>query len=335
LIEQLTQISIAAERAANLTHQLLAFSRRQVMQPKLLDLNEVISNVTKMLRRILGENIALQFNYQPGLPRVQADEGMVGQIIMNLAVNARDAMPKGGQLIISTSVVLIDNTYTQYNLEAQSGQYVCLSVMDTGSGMDVDTQLRIFEPFFTTKEVGKGTGLGLSTVYGIVKQHQGWVEVSSQIDQGSTFRVFLPSYKRPTQTHTLESYKLDVRGGSETILVVEDESAVRALVRNILQRYGYRVLEAGSGREALLLWENQKHQIDLLLTDLVMPGGVGGQDLVEQLHRQKPDLKVIYTSGYAAEIVGEKFTLREGLNLLSKPYIPTTLAQTVRNCLDH
>ncbi|MEI6045102.1 MAG: PAS domain S-box protein [Chloroflexota bacterium] len=334
LVEQLTQISVAAERAANLTHQLLAFSRRQVMQPKQLDLNEVISNVTKMLRRILGENITLQFNYQPSLPRVRADEGMVGQIIMNLAVNARDAMARGGQLVISTSLMEIEDNYIQSHLEALPGQYICLSVSDTGCGMDTETQLRIFEPFFTTKEVGKGTGLGLSTVYGIVKQHQGWVEVNSQVDVGSTFKVFLPSYTKPSSVQARESNRAEVIGGNETILVVEDESSVRALVRNILQRYGYRVLEAASGREALLAWEIHKNQIDLLLTDLVMPGDVGGLDLVEQLHQQQPDLKVIYTSGYSAEIVGEKIAFYEGLNLLSKPYTPTMLAQAVRACLD-
>ncbi len=333
--EALQEISAAAERAANLTRQLLTFSRKQVMQPQELELNSVISDVTKMLHRILGEDITLHFNYSPNLPLVHADAGMMEQILLNLAVNARDAMPRGGELNISTEVARINEVHVRKNPEARVGTFVCLRVSDSGTGIPRDILPRIFEPFFTTKEVGKGTGLGLATVYGIVKQHQGWIEVLSGVGQGTTFRLFFPATAVESSKVT-EAKPLDnkVQGGSEKILLAEDEPEVRVLVRNILKKYGYRIVEAASGPEALTIWEQYHGDFDLLLTDMVMPGNMTGRELAEQLKARKPGLKVIYTSGYSAETLGSDFVIKRGINFLPKPYQPLTLAKTVRDCLD-
>jgi two-component system cell cycle sensor histidine kinase/response regulator CckA len=335
VIDSMNQVSVAAGRAANLTRQLLTFSRKQIMQPQRLDLNEVISNVAKMLHRLLGEHIAMQFNYSPNLPAINADAGMIEQVIVNLAVNARDAMPKGGSLTISARPLDIDKTYASQHPDARAGRFVCLSVSDTGCGIDPATLSRIFEPFFTTKEVGKGTGLGLATVYGIVKQHAGWIEVDSKVGQGTVFKIFLPAcLKSGDVTSEPPSPQRKVRGGTETILVVEDEPALRELVRVILQRYGYTVLEAASGVHALNVWKQHADEIDLLLTDMMMPDGIMGKELAEKLRADKPGLKVIYTSGYSVDAVGQHFMLREGVNFLQKPYHPPTLAQAVRDGLD-
>jgi two-component system, cell cycle sensor histidine kinase and response regulator CckA len=334
LSEPIQQISIASERAANLTRQLLMFSRKQVMQPKELDLNEVISNVTRLLRRVLGEDITLHFNYSPNLPAIYADSGMIEQVIMNLAVNARDAMPRGGQLTIGTSLAEINHVHVKANPEAAVGQFVCLRVTDNGMGIPPVHMTRIFEPFFTTKEVGKGTGLGLATVYGIVKQHRGWIEVLSREGQGTTFRVFLPSRPRTQRAEDKAGSPQNVRGGNENILVVEDEPELRALVREILQHYGYKVFEAGSGPEAIPVWQQHAGEIDLLLTDMVMPGNMSGHELAEKFKSQRPGLKVIYTSGYSVDVVGKNFLFKRGLNFLQKPYHPLTLAKVVRECLD-
>ena len=333
--EALQEISAAAERAANLTRQLLTFSRKQVMQLQELELNTVISDVAKMLHRILGEDISLHFNYGPNLPPVHADAGMMEQILLNLAVNARDAMPRGGALNISTEIARINEVHVRKNPESRVGTFVCLRVSDSGTGIPRDVLPRIFEPFFTTKEVGKGTGLGLATVYGIVKQHQGWIEVLSGVGQGTTFRLFFPSTaaeaQKAVETKPAEN---KVQGGNEKILLAEDEPEVRALVRNILKRYGYRIVEASSGPEALTIWEQYHGDFDLLLTDMVMPGNMTGRELGEQLRARKPGLKIIYTSGYSAETLGSDFVIKRGINFLPKPYQPITLAKTVRDCLD-
>lgn len=333
IAEPLKQVAVAAERAANLTRQLLMFSRKQVMQPQELDLNDVISNVTKFLRRILGEDILLHFNYSPNLPGIYADSGMIEQIIMNLAVNTRDALPRGGQLSIGTSVVEIGESHVLANQEARPGRFVCLRFSDNGSGISPEILPRIFEPFFTTKEIGKGTGLGLATVYGIVKQHQGWIEVLTRLNEGTTFRVYLPSIeKRPP--HNANADLETVRGGTENILVVEDEPELRALVCEILKGYGYNIFEAGSGPDALPVWEQNIGKIDLLLTDMVMPGNMTGRELAERVKAQKPNVKVIYTSGYSVETIGKDFSFKRGLNFLQKPYHPLALAKVVRDCLD-
>jgi signal transduction histidine kinase len=334
LKEQLKQVYSAGERASNLTRQLLTFSRKKEMQVNPLDLNEVIGNITKMLGRIIGEDIKLQCKYDSNLPLVQADEGMMEQVLMNLAVNARDAMSKGGQLIIATDRADTDAAYAQHNPEARVGEFVRLSVQDTGCGMPPEIMARIFEPFFTTKGVGKGTGLGLATVFGIAKQHQGWIEVESEVGVGTTFKVFLPASARLPAGAEKAAVKTQIRGGSETILLVEDEAALRELTKIILQRFGYRVVEAGSGLEALSLWKEQGPQIDLLLTDMVMPDGLTGRELAVKLRATKPGLKVIYTSGYSTESEGTAFRTLEAARFLQKPYQSQKLAQTVRDCLD-
>jgi PAS domain S-box-containing protein len=328
------QITRSVERAAGLTRQLLTFSRRQVIQPRQLDLNEVVSNMTMMLGRILGEDIALQLNYWSEPAFIRADMGMVEQVLLNLAVNARDAMPEGGQLAIKISMVNVTASQLGDRAEARPGPYVCLSVIDNGCGITPENLRRIFEPFFTTKEVGKGTGLGLATVYGIVKQHHGWIEVESEPGHGAAFRVFLPASRKADGPLEDEPETRPVRGGGETILVVEDETPVRDLTCSVLQKYGYHVLQAESGARALELWTQTKPRVDLLLTDLVMPDRVNGRELAEKLREQQPSLKVIFTSGYSADIVGKDLVLRRGLYYLQKPYGPLKLALTVRDCLD-
>ncbi len=332
--QSLAQISLSAERAANLTRQMLAFSRKQIMQPKAVNLNEVTAQVTKMLGRLLGENISVCCNAAPNLPSILADVAMMEQIIMNLALNARDAMPNGGQLIISSAAVQIDESQIEGRAEAYPGHFVCLTVSDTGSGMDEATVQRIFEPFFTTKEVGKGTGLGLATVYGIIKQHRGWIEVASQPGRGTAFSIYLPVASEQAAKSTQPMPSAPVSGGKETILFVEDETDIRRLVRVILERYGYRVLEAETGVEALKVWKEHKDSIQLLLTDMVMPEGVSGKDLANQLRAENPKLKVIFSSGYSVEMLEKDFADQPGLYFLPKPYQPQKLGQVVRECLD-
>ena len=332
----LKEVSTAAERAAHLTRQLLTFSRKQIMQPKTLDLNQVLQGMTNMLQRLLHESIALKFQLATQVPLVHADTGMVEQLIVNLTANARDAMPVGGCVAVATSCVDIEAPYLRQNPEARVGRFACVTVRDTGCGMDPATLNRIFEPFFTTKGVGKGTGLGLATAYGIVKQHNGWIEVSSQPGAGTTFKIHLPeSTQTPESAVTAGKPGLTVPGGQETILLVEDETGLRVLVQGILQRYGYEVLNASNGHEALEVWEHHKDEVDLLLTDMVMPEGMTGLELAERIREDAPTLKVIFTSGYSVDLMGAKAgELKEGLNFLQKPYRPQTLAQTVRNCLD-
>jgi CheY-like chemotaxis protein len=328
------QVAHAADRAAGLTRQLLAFSRRQVMQPRRLDMNEVVCNMTKMLGRILGEDIALQLNYFPQPTVVQADASMMEQVLLNLAVNSRDAMPKGGQLAIKISVRDIDARHVANHPEASVGKFVCLSAIDTGCGIPAENLRRVFEPFFTTKEVGKGTGLGLATVYGIIKQHNGWVEVESQPGKGATFEVFLPWAGESVEPGEERIAEPPVPGGKETILVVEDEEPVRELVCNLLASHGYKVLQAESGVQALEIWRKSKDSVDLVLTDLVMPDRINGRELAEKLWDERPTLKVIFMSGYSADVVGADFVLNRGLNYLQKPYHPRKLALMVRDCLD-
>ena len=330
----LKQISEAAKRAAALTRQLLLFSRKQLIQTQVLDLNCVLQNLANMLPRLLGEDIAFETDYAQDIPQIEADTGMLEQVVMNLAVNARDAMPKGGKLLIRTSMMHITQDYVRHHPDARVGNFCCLAVTDTGCGMERKTLERIFEPFFTTKEVGKGTGLGLATVYGIVKQHQGWVEVSSQVGVGTTFKVYFPGMAQTAnQASGLPPVPEKIRGGKEAILLVEDEPALRALVREVLENYQYRVLDAGSGVEALRIWDEKDGKFDLLLTDLVMPEGVTGRELAAQLKNRNPQLKIIFTSGCSAEALGKDFPQGD-TTFLPKPYLPSQLAQFVRKCLD-
>jgi PAS domain S-box-containing protein len=332
--EPLREISVATDRAANLTRQLLMFSRKQVMQPRSVNLAEIVRNLGRLLRRTLGEHIELHLTGVPDLPPVLADTGMMEQVITNLAVNARDAMPRGGHLVIATGVVTLDHHDAGKNREARTGRFVCLTVTDTGCGMDTTTISRIFEPFFTTKEVGKGTGLGLATVYGIVKQHQGWIEVASRPGNGSAFKVFLPVCRQVTSSPALDQPSAAFPRGSETILLVEDEAPLRELSCQVLERLGYAVLSAASGVKALALWQDHKREIDLVVTDMVMPEGVSGRDLGEKVKADRPEMKILFVSGYNVELVGDNFVLREGLNFLPKPYNPQALLQAVRKCLD-
>jgi PAS domain S-box-containing protein len=328
------QITQAAERAAALTRQLLTFSRRQLIQPKKLDMNKIVNNMTDLLARLLGEDVALQLSYCVSPATVEADVGMMEQVLLNLAVNSRDAMPKGGQLMVRIDIVDLNEAHVQRHPEARVGRFVCVSNSDTGHGIPTENIQRIFEPFFTTKEVGKGTGLGLATVYGIVKQHQGWVEVESAVGKGTTFRVYVPYVGLAQADAERPTTQVAVRGGNETILLVEDEKPVRELVSRVLQKYGYQILTAGSGAEAVEVWKRHRKEISLLFTDLVMPDNMNGRELAEKLRAEQPDLKVVFTSGYSADIVGKDFKLEPELNFLQKPYHPQTLAQTVRRCLD-
>jgi signal transduction histidine kinase/CheY-like chemotaxis protein len=333
--ECLKHIAAAAERAATLTRQLLIFSRKQAMQSEPLVLNGLVQNLTKMLNRVIREDIRLECRYAERLPFVQADPGMLEQALLNLVVNARDAMPRGGQLLIATEAVSFDAAYARTHPDARPGEFVCLSVSDTGTGIAPEHLERIFEPFFTTKEPGKGTGLGLATVYGIVKQHRGWVEVFSRIGEGTTFRILLPAIPPPASL-AVPPAEAELCGGSETILLVEDDFSVRMITRRMLETFKYKVHEATCAREAVEVWGRHAAEIALLLTDMVMPEGVTGRELAEQLRAAKPGLKVIFMSGYSADVVGEdtKFFRKTGSYFLHKPCATAALIQTVRKCLD-
>ena len=323
-----------AGRAANLTRQLLMFSRRQVLQPRILDLNSLLGNLLKMLRRVIGEHINLEFGGAHGDLWLEADPGMLEQVVMNLVVNARDSMPAGGRIRLTTRSVDLDASASQRNPEASAGQFVCLSVSDTGSGMDDATAKRIFEPFFTTKEAGKGTGLGLATVYGIVKQHRGWIEVETAIGRGSTFSVYLPG--RPDASGSIRQTPDDASmpGGSENLLVVEDEGSVRRGLCEIMEKLGYRIRAADNGPDAFRKWAELGGRIDLLITDIVMPGGISGIDLADRLRKRKPALKVILISGYSPEIVGHGVPQEPGIRYLQKPFSAEALARMTRELLD-
>ena len=334
--ESLTQVYTAGDRAARLTRQLLLTSRKNVMQPKLLDLREVVGSTSQMLERLVGETIALQFKSPHVLPLVHADQSMIEQVVMNLASNARDAMPDGGTLVIEIAETMVGPEHAEINPEARSGHFVKLEVTDTGCGMDETTRARIFEPFFTTKDIGKGTGLGLATVFNIARQHNGWVEVLSRPGCGSTFGVYLPAHTQPLPRFQAAAPEavLPTAGGCECILIVEDEEMLRELAREILKDAGYQILEAASGREALAVWEQHSGTIDLLLTDMVMPEGVSGSELAERLVAGAPELKVIYMSGYTSEDVSPDLLQRTNASFIQKPYGHAELTKVVRECLD-
>jgi PAS domain S-box-containing protein len=333
LKKSLDQISTASARAATLIRQLLMFSRKQVMQFRHLDLNDVLRNEIKMIERLVGEHVQIDFRPQKSIPAIHADSSMMEQIAMNLAVNARDAMPNGGWFSITTSLQTLHRAPTPMDPESRDGDFVCVTFSDTGMGMDTQILTRIFEPFFTTKPVGKGTGLGLSTVFGIVRQHQGWLEVESKPNNGTTFRVYFPASRQAAEK-TEPPVETFLRSGTETVLVAEDEADLRQMVVEVLRIQGYTVLEAASGRDALEVWDQASGPIDLLLTDMVMPGGIMGSELAERLSMQCPSLKVIYTSGYSPGMAGKDASLLKQPNFLPKPYSIGKLAQFVRDCLD-
>ena len=326
-------IQRTAGRAADLTRQLLAFGRKQVLEPVVLDLSAVTMDMKDMLGRLIGEDIALLTTPTPGLGRVKADRGQIEQVIMNLSVNARDAMPQGGRLILETANVELDDEYVRRHVGARPGPHVMLAVSDTGTGIPREIQAHIFEPFFTTKEQGKGTGLGLATVYGIVKQSGGHVEVDSEPDKGTTFRIYLPQLDAAAITVDRSPRPTAAAGGSETILLVEDEEGVRELARDILRASGYTVLEARNGPEALLLCERHQGPLDLLLTDVVMPR-MSGRELAERLGPLRPDVSVLYMSGYTDDAVIRHGVLGAGTAFLQKPFAPAALVQRVRESLD-
>ena len=332
LSSYLRQVEQAAERATALTHQLLAYSRKQIIQRRPLQLNEIVNQTVGMLRRVIGEHIALDMQLADELPLVYADTTSVDQVIMNLALNARDAMTEGGKLTISSAPVEIDDAYCARIPDAQVGRFVRLTVKDSGHGMNSATLNRIFEPFFTTKEPGKGTGMGLATVYGVLKQHEGWIEVESAPRRGTTVRAYLPvaegaimESSLPTETPAAKLAPQD----DITILLVEDEDMLREFVSTALESLGYRVLSAANGREALEIWAQSRAEVDLLLTDVVMPESISGRDLAHKLIMDKPDLKIIFTSGYSAELIGPEFEQEKEHGFLSKPYLTDRLAMIV------
>ncbi len=321
----LNQLFDTTERAASLTRQLLAFSRKQVMQPRVLSISETVTNMSRLLERLIGENIALVVEHALDVPAIEADAAMLEQIVLNLAVNARDAMPHGGKLIIETDTV-------ESTEDGVTRTWVRLRVRDTGCGIPPEVMTHIFEPFFTTKDVGKGTGLGLATVFGIVNQHAGFIDVASEVNQGTTFTILFPA-----TTKTLEA-KLEAnpqnapsQGTGENILLVEDEPLLRELARMILTDAGYKVFDAERSEDAFAVWEEHSHEIQLLLTDMVLPGGMTGRELAVSLQERKPDLKVVYTTGYSQDLLEAK---GEPVNFLQKPYPPESLLRTVRSCLD-
>ena len=332
--ESVDEVGVAVLRAVSLTRQLLLFSRREVFQPRDLDLNEAVASTAKMLKRMLGETIGMQLKLSAQPLFLHADAGMLDQVLMNLCVNARDAMPNGGRLIIETAGVELDELAVEQSVQARPGSFVCLSVSDNGSGIAPEILPQIFEPFFTTKDVGKGTGLGLATVFGIVQQHQGWINVYSEVGRGTTFRIYLPRLAGNVVPKSASPAPAAICGGHETILLAEDDPALRLAVRKALSRLGYRILEAPTGVKALEVWKENRAEISLLLTDLVMPDGMTGKDLAERLLQENHKLKVIYMSGYSAEVVGKDFPLDEGVNFLTKPFPAQKLAQTIRASLD-
>ena len=328
----LEEIQRAATGAAGLTRQLLAFSRKQVLEPRVLNLNDVVSAAGKMLHRVIGEDVALQLTLAPDLGTVKADPGQIEQVIMNLAVNARDAMPDGGKLTIETANIDLDDSYAAQHAVVAPGSYVLVTVTDTGSGMDEPTKARLFEPFFTTKEMGKGTGLGLATVYGIVKQSNGYIWVYSEVGQGTSFKVYLPRVGAGAGTAT-EARPLFTSGGTETILLAEDAAGVRAVAEEILTRLGYTVLVASDGRTALELATASTDTIHLLVTDVIMPE-MSGRQLADRLRAHRPDLKVLFVSGYTDDAIVRHGMLEAGLAYLQKPFRPDALVRKVRDVLN-
>jgi signal transduction histidine kinase len=332
--EALGEIDAAAARAAKLTSQLLMFSRKKKMQPERLDLNAVIDQLGSMLRRLLGEDISVVIQTGDVPLTIHADPVMMEMVLLNLAVNARDAMPRGGRLTIRSEPLELKAPEARGGAPAPPGWYAYVGVEDTGSGIAPEVLPHLFEPFFTTKGVGKGTGLGLASAYGIVKQHGGWIDAENQTEGGARFKIYLPLTAARPGAESAPRSKPPLATGNETILLVEDDRALRRLARTVLQRHGYRVLEAASGVEALPVWEQHSAEIQLVLTDMVMPGGVSGRELGEQLRARKPELKIIYTSGYSPDAFRGDLGRNAGESFLAKPYHTDDLMRTLRRTLD-
>ena len=330
--ETLKDVVEAGQQASRLVEQLLLFSRRQIMRPISLDLNEVVSGVLEMLRRVIGEQVRLEWNPHSGGGAIRADRGMVEQALVNLSVNARDAMVGGGTLKVETEDVTIDEAYCEARPGAVPGRYVLLRVSDTGSGMDTETLDQAFEPFFSTKETGKGTGLGLATVYGIVRQHEGMIDVHSEPGRGTTFEVYWP-VTSPAADGSKEEIETSMEGGDETILLAEDEGMVRRMARTILERAGYTVLTARTGLEAVKLFEEEDGEVDLAILDVVMPE-LGGREAHDRIRARRPNVKVLFASGYSENAIHSNFILDRGFNLIQKPFTRRDLLRAVRKILD-
>jgi two-component system, cell cycle sensor histidine kinase and response regulator CckA len=333
LAHDVEQIRRASERAASLTRQLLAFSRRQFLQPQVIDVNTLVGNLATMLHRLIGEDIQLELQLDPAAGRVSADPGQLEQVVMNLTVNARDAMPQGGQLTLETGPAMLDKAFVTAHPGSSTGAHVRLSIRDNGCGMSPDVLSHLFEPFFTTKEPGRGTGLGLSTVYGIVKQHRGYIDVQSEPGQGSTFAVYLPRVDAKPAAERASARERLMPGGRETVLFVEDEVALRDLMHRVLAKGGYTVLAAGDGLEALALVEAHQARIDVVVTDVVMPR-MSGPELATRLRARDPGIRLLYVSGYTADQLRSQTDLGEDATLLAKPFTSDGLLRKVREVLD-
>ncbi len=320
------QMKKATERAVSLTRQLLTFSRRQVVQPKIIDVNNTIKELSKMLNRLIGEHIELITNLNHNVWKVKVDPSQFEQVLLNLIVNARDAMPKGGELTIETEQIKLDKNYQRFHPDVKPGDYVVIKVTDTGVGMSEEVQQRIFEPFFTTKEKGKGTGLGLATVYGIIKQNNGHITVRSELGKGTTFSVYLPAIKAKSYQEEDHVANTHLRGSGQQILVVEDEYLVRELICDTLRNLGYKVLEAANGEQALKVFEQHANEIDLVLTDLIMPG-MNGKKLADRLKREKPDVRLLFMTGYDDNAISKQGMVAEDIDYISKPFSPAKLAK--------
>ena len=333
VLNYIQEIRKASIRATRLTSQLLAFSRKQIIQPKIINLNQIITDQIQMLRRLLGEDVEISTYLDPQLYSVKADIGQIEQIIMNIVINARDAMPLGGKLTIETGNVQLNNEYKHLHPESKSGDYAVLSISDTGIGMDEVTRSRIFEPFYTTKGRDKGTGLGLATVYGIIKQNNGFIDVYSEIQNGSTFKIYLPVDQEKDKTKTRDSIDEIKLHGKETILLVEDDDGVRAVTESTLKKYGYNVISASNGEDAIRIFEEHDGKFDLLLTDVIMPS-MGGRELAEKLLNEHNNLKVLYFSGYTDDSAVQNRIISESMEFIQKPYTQLELAKKIRSVIE-
>lgn len=334
MIDSIQQIDQAADRASGLTKQLLMFSRQQAMEQANYNLNGLVANFVRMLNRLLSENIELTVNLASQPLMIRADEGMIEQILLNLLINARDAMPNGGRITVTTELVVLDEAAARKFVRARAGAFVCLTIADSGTGIAPEILLRIFDPFFTTKEIGKGTGLGLATVYSIMQQHDGWIVVESQINVGTRFRAYFPQQNMVAIPLGVTKMPTEVPSGHEGILLVEDDRDVREIARAALSGLGYRIFSAANGPLALQAWQAHKPTIELLLTDLIMPDGVTGRELAVRLRDDDPHLPIVYMSGYSNELARGEFELKEGINYLCKPFDLISLAKIVRSSLD-
>ena len=333
LFRNVEEMKKAGERAAVLTRQLLAFSRKQVLEPKVLDLNAIVADLQKMLQRLIGADIEFIVALDPEIARVKADPGQIEQVLMNLAVNARDAMPGGGKLTVQTAQVRLDEEQARHHSELTAGEYVLLSVSDTGTGMTDEVKAHLFEPFFTTKPVGKGTGLGLATCYGIVKQSGGHIAVESELGKGTTFQVYLPSVEPDAPAVARADEGTHLPRGKEAVLLVDDEPALREMAGSMLGDLGYTVLAAANGEEALRMSESHRGEIHLLITDVVMPK-LGGKELAGILRTARPAIKTLFASGYAEEVIVQQGVLDPSIVFLQKPFLTSVLARKVREVLD-